>query len=79
MLNLVTMNFEKIGQFLGAVLIFGAGVGWYKVDNWTIQFTVIFVLSGIFLIWAGSNLQEIIDRRRVKALYEKEDRESNYD
>ena len=73
------MNFEKIGQFLGTVLILGAGMGWYKVDNWTIQFTVIFVLSGIFFIWAGSNLQEKLERRRVRAQYEKEDRESNND
>ena len=71
------MNFEKIGQFLGTVLILGAGAGWYKVDNWTIQFTVIFVLSGIFFIWAGSNLQEKLERRRVRAQYEKEDEESN--
>ena len=73
------MNFEKIGLFLGTVLILGAGMGWYKVDNWTIQFTVIFVLSGIFFIWAGSNLQEKLERRRVRAQYEKEDEEDNND
>ena len=71
------MNFEKIGQFLGGVLLFGALTAWYKVDNWPIQFTVIFILSGIFLIWAGSNLQEKLERRRVRAQYEKEDEESN--
>ena len=79
MLNLVTMNFEKIGQFLGTVLILGAGMGWYKVDNWTIQFTVVFVLSGIFFIWAGSNLQEKLERRRVRAQDEKEDEEDHND
>ena len=79
MLNLVTMNFEKIGQFLGTVLIFGAGVGWYKVDNWTIQFTLILASLGIFLIWAGSNLQDKLERRRVRAQYEKEDEEANDD
>jgi hypothetical protein len=73
------MNFEKIGQFLGGVFLFGALTAWYKVDNWPIQFTVIFVLSGIFLIWAGSNLQEKLERRRVSAQYENEDRESNND
>ena len=75
MLNLVTMNFEKIGQFLGTVLIFGAGVGWYKVDNWTIQFTVILASLGIFLIWTGDKLET----RRVRAKYEKEDEEANDD
>lgn len=75
MLNLVTMNFEKIGQFLGTVLIFGAGVGWYKVDNWSIQFTVILASLGIFLIWVGDKLE----RRRVRAQYEKEDEEANDD
>ena len=69
------MNFEKIGQFLGTVLIFAAGAGWYKVDNWTVQFTVILALSGIFLFWAGDKLE----RRRVRAQYEKEDRESDND
>ena len=73
------MNFEKIGQFLGTVLIFGAGVGWYKVDNWTIQFAVILASIGIFLIWAGSNLQDKLERRRVRAQYEKEDEEHNND
>ena len=73
------MNFEKIGQFLGGVLLFAALTALYKVDNWPIQFTVIFVLLGIFLIWAGSNLQEILERRRVRAQYEKEDEEANDD
>ena len=71
------MNFEKIGQFLGTVLLLGAGMGWYKVDNWTIQFTVILASLGIFLIWAGSNLQDKLERRRVRAQYEKEDEANN--
>ena len=73
------MNFEKIGQFLGTVLLLGALMGWYKVDNWTIQLTLILSLSGVFLIWAGSNLEDKLERRRVRAQYEKEDEEANND
>ena len=73
------MNFEKIGQFIGTVLLLGAGAGWYKVDNWTIQLTVILSLSGIFIIWAGSNLEDKLERRRVRAQYKKEDEEVDND
>jgi hypothetical protein len=73
------MNFEKIGQFLGAVLLLGAVMGWYKVDNWSIQFTLILAFSGILLIWAGSNLEDRLERRRAKAQYEKEDKEADND
>ena len=73
------MNFEKIGQFLGTVLLLGAGMGWYKVDNWSIQFTLILAFSGILLIWAGSNLEDRLERRRAKAQYEKEDKEADND
>ena len=67
------MNFEKIGQFIGTILLLGAGMGWYKVDNWTIQLTVIMALSGIFIIWAGSRLEDTLQTRRVRARYQKEE------
>ena len=69
------MNFEKIGQFIGAILLFGAGTAWYRVDSWAIDLTVIMALSGIFIFWAGSSLEEMLRTKRVRARYKKEEEE----
>ena len=73
------MNFEKIGQFIFSILVLGAGAGWLNGSNMTVQITVIMVLLGAFIFWAGSSLEEMLRTKRVKAQYKKEEEEENND
>ena len=74
------MNFEKIGQLIFSVLVLGAGAGWLNSSTtMTIKITVIMVLLGAFIFWAGSSLEEMLRTKRVKARYKKEEEEENND
>lgn len=59
------MNLDKIGQFIGTICLLGAGLAWYRVDNWTIELSITLVVSGIFFLWAGTTLEEKIQTRKV--------------
>jgi glucose uptake protein GlcU len=58
------MNFEKIGQLIGTMLLLGSVLGWMRIDNWSMQPSIIMGVSGILIFWAGTSLEEKIQNRK---------------
>ena len=58
------MNFEKIGQSIGSMVFLGSVLGWMRIDNWSMQASIIIAVSGILIFWAGTSLEEEIQNRK---------------
>ena len=72
------MNFEKIGQSIGSMVFLGSVLGWMRIDNWSMQASIIMAVSGILIFWAGTSLEDKIqNRKHLKNLQrEKEEAET---
>ena len=72
------MNFEKIGQSIGSMVFLGSVLGWMRIDNWSMQASIIMAVSGILIFWAGMSLEDKIQyRKHLKNLQrEKEEAET---
>ena len=72
------MNYEKIGQSIGSMVFLGSVLGWMRIDNWSMQASIIMAVSGILIFWAGMSLEDKIQyRKHLKNLQrEKEEAET---